>query len=144
MHPGLRRNYRTPPSMLLECQLGKLRGRDFLVYWANGDKPAAIRPAFRNSPHEQSLGWNPDLNDGVRMNSRPFMTAGVPRMNPIINDRGREPKRDKGDFPWFWKDGTFIGDRVNEVHLTDAEIRSAPETSGDATPGNPFTDRTMA
>ena len=26
---------------------------------------------------EQPIGWNPDLNDGVRMNIRPFVEAGV-------------------------------------------------------------------
>ena len=80
--------------------------------------------------HEQTIGWNPDLNDGVRMNIRPFMTAGVLRKNPNIKwtkDRGSEPTRDKDDFPWFWKDGTFTGDRVNDVHLTNAEKRAAPE-----------------
>jgi hypothetical protein len=74
------------------------------------------------------MGWNPDLNDGVRMNIHPFMTAGVLRKNPNIRwtkDRGTEPTRDKDDFPWFWKDGTFAGDRVNDVHLTNAEKRAA-------------------
>jgi hypothetical protein len=28
---------------------------------------------------EQPIGWNPDLNNGVRMNLRPFMEAGVLR-----------------------------------------------------------------
>jgi len=28
---------------------------------------------------EQPVGWNPDLNDGVRLNIRPFVTAGVLR-----------------------------------------------------------------
>ena len=30
---------------------------------------------------EQPIGWNPDLNDGVRLNIRPFMTAEVLRHN---------------------------------------------------------------
>ncbi len=80
--------------------------------------------------HEQAIGWNPDLNDGVRMNIRPFMAAGVLRKNPNIKrtkDRGAEPARNRDDYPWFWKDGTFTGDRVNDVHLTDAEKRAARE-----------------
>ena len=28
---------------------------------------------------EQPMEWNPDLNDGVRLNIRPFFEAGVPR-----------------------------------------------------------------
>ena len=59
---------------------------------------------------EQAIGWNPDLNDGVRLNIRPFMTAGILRKNPNIKwtkDRGTEPKRDKDQFPWFWNGDTF-------------------------------------
>ncbi len=81
---------------------------------------------------EQPIGWEPDLNDGVRLNIRPFVTAGVLRKNPRINwkkDRGKEPERDQEQFPWFWKDGAFIGDRVNEVHLTLAEKKAARENA---------------
>ena len=35
--------------------------------------------------HEQPLGWEPDLNDGVRLNIRPFVTAGVLRSRFTIN-----------------------------------------------------------
>ena len=48
---------------------------------------------------EQPIGWNPDLNDGVRMNIRPFMTAEVLCKKPSINwvkDGGNEPPRDLG------------------------------------------------
>jgi hypothetical protein len=78
---------------------------------------------------EQAIGWNPDLNDGVRMNIRPFMTAGVLRKNPNIKwgkDRGKEPARDKAKFPWF----NAAGDRINDVHLTIAEKRSARQSAG--------------
>ncbi len=70
---------------------------------------------------EQPIGWNPDLNDGVRMNIRPFVEAGILRKNPNIKwtkDRGNEPQRPKEEYPWFWAGGTFKGDRVNDVHLT--------------------------
>ena len=80
--------------------------------------------------HEQPIGWNPDLNDGVRMNIRPFVEAGILRKNPNIKwtkDRGKEPERDKKDFPWFWDGKTFTGDRVNDVHLTNAEKQAARE-----------------
>ena len=33
---------------------------------------------------EQPIGWNSDLNDGVRMNIRPFVEAGILRKNPNI------------------------------------------------------------
>ena len=63
---------------------------------------------------EQAIGWHPDINDGVRMNIRPFLAqdipggkkgAGILRSKPNIKwgkDRGKEPERDKKDFPWFW------------------------------------------
>jgi len=70
---------------------------------------------------EQGIGWQPDLNDGVRMNIRPFMIADVLRKKPNIKwskDRGQEPDRPRDDFPWFWNGDTFTGERVNDVHLT--------------------------
>ncbi len=69
-------------------------------------------------------------NDGVRLNNRPFMTAGILRENPNIKwtkDRGTEPERDKDQLPWFWKDGEFVGDRVNDVRLTNAQKKAAQD-----------------
>jgi hypothetical protein len=67
---------------------------------------------------EQPIGWNPDLNDGVRLNIRPFMTAEVLRHNkkPKLNitwdkDRGKDVE----SAPWF---KVFGGDRINDHHLT--------------------------
>lgn len=86
---------------------------------------------------KQPLGWEPDINDGVRLNIRPFMAsdipggrrgAGVLRWKPNISwtkDRGKEPPRPLEQFPWFWKDGNFVGDRVNDVHITNEEKRRA-------------------
>jgi hypothetical protein len=82
------------------------------------DRPPPDR--VRDEKAEQFIGWNPDLNDGVRLNIRPFMTAGILRKNPNIKwikDRGTEPKCDKDLFPWFWNGDTFTGERVNDVHL---------------------------
>ena len=73
---------------------------------------------------EQPIGWNPDLNDGVRLNIRPFMTAEVLRHNkkPKLNitwdkDRGKDVE----SAPWF---GVFGGDRINDHHLTLAEKKA--------------------
>ena len=67
--------------------------------------------------HEQPLGWAPNLDDGVRLNIRPFMRAelqsggrkgaGILRAKPNITwerDRGKEPEslRPRDDFPWFY------------------------------------------
>lgn len=65
--------------------------------------------------HEQPMGWEPDLNDGVRLNIRPFVTAGVLRSKFTINwnkDRGKNP------------DGS---ERLNDLHFTIAEKRAARE-----------------
>jgi hypothetical protein len=97
---------------------------------------------------DQAIGWNPDLNDGVRLNIRPFLLAGdvklkgagLFRVKPGIEfkpkpDRGKEPQRDQSDYPWFWCDkdpGTdpegdaeFTGKRWNTVHLSLANKRAA-------------------
>ena len=81
---------------------------------------------------EQAVGWKPDINDGVRLNIRPFMNAelrtggkkgaGILRWNPNIKwgkDRGKEPQslRPKAEYPWFWScvgDGS-IEDRTDYV-----------------------------
>lgn len=58
---------------------------------------------------QQPIGWEPDLNDGVRLNVRPFVTAGVLRSKFTINwnkDRGTNP------------DGS---ERLNDLHFTNAE-----------------------
>jgi hypothetical protein len=83
----------------------------------------------------QTTGWNPDLNDGVRMNIRPFVEAGVLRKNPRIKwnkDGGGEPQslRSREQFPWFWRDGEFRGERVNDIHLTNAQRRAAQAAKG--------------
>ena len=115
---------------------------------------------------EQPIGWEPDINDGVRLNIRPFMAedipggkkgAGILRAKPNIHwrkDRGKEPLtrgnrskppwiededwdpdddqelRPKEEFPWFWNSGEFTGERVNHVHLTIPEKRTARDRAG--------------
>jgi hypothetical protein len=74
---------------------------------------------------EQPVGWDPDLNDGVRLNIRPFVNAGVLRKNPKIKwtkDRGKDPE----SAPWY---PVFKGDRINDHHLTLAEKRAAREAA---------------
>lgn len=96
----------------------------------------------------QPIGWEPDLDDGVRINARPFLTAslsggragaGLFRARPNIHwrkDRGTEPRRDQSEFPWFWKDGSFHGERHNDLHLTLDEKRRAQEATVTASAGN--------
>jgi len=96
---------------------------------------------------QQAIGWNPDLNDGVRLNIRPFLLAedvgkkgaGILRAKPNIKwdkDRGKEPERSKTNYPWFWIDDEpeetdpapgpeFTGNRWNNVHLSLEKKRKA-------------------
>ena len=98
--------------------------------------------------HEQPIGWRPDIDDGVRVNIRPLMTAqieangrrpvGILRHAPGIKwglDRGTSPASTRDDFPWFWGAtgdetdfmgrestprgaGGFDGKRWNGMHYT--------------------------
>ena len=89
--------------------------------------------------NEQPIGWAPDINDGVRLNIRPFMAAditggrkgaGILRAKPNIHwrkDRGKEPLREQEHFPWFWRDGEFTGERLNDIHLTVIDKRKRRE-----------------
>jgi Eco57I restriction-modification methylase len=91
----------------------KSYGYDIFVRWKSIEK--------------QSIGWNPDLNDGVRLNIRPFMTvgdvkkkgAGILRDKPNIKwtkDRGK----DVASAPWYHLGpihGGNEGDRINDYHL---------------------------
>ena len=80
---------------------------------------------------EQPIGWNPDLNDGVRLNIRPFMSAEVLRHNkkPKLNihwnkDRGKDVE----STPWYslgLEYGGKEGDRINDHHLKLEEKRKA-------------------
>ncbi|WP_043319016.1 N-6 DNA methylase [Microbulbifer sp. HZ11] len=85
---------------------------------------------------QQPIGWDPDLNDGVRLNIRPFMTvgdvkkkgAGILRDKPNIKwtkDRGKDVE----SAPWYQ---TFGGERINDHHLTLAEKQVAREQTNKA------------
>ena len=92
-----------------------------------GEPPYDIFVRWK-SLSEQAIGWHPDLNDGVRMNIRPFVEADILRKTPNIKwtrDRGNEPERDKDEYPWFWNGKEFVGNRVNDVHLTNPEKEAA-------------------
>jgi len=103
-----------------------------------GKKPYDI--FIRWKPIEQQpIGWNPDLNDGVRVNIRPFMSvpdigkkgAGILRDKPNIKwnkDRGKDVE----SAPWFKlgpKYGGHEGDRINNHHLSLAEKKTARKKS---------------
>lgn len=76
--------------------------------------------------HAQPMGWEPDLDDGVRLNIRPFIEAGVLAHVPNVKygvDRGK----DVASAPWY---GMFNGERRNDHHTTLAEKRPARANQG--------------
>ncbi len=82
-----------------------------------GEKPYDIYVRWK-ALSEQPVGWDPDLNDGVRLNIRPFVEAGVLRTDPNIQwstDRGRNA------------DGS---DRRNDLHKSLVEKRAARANGG--------------
>jgi hypothetical protein len=107
-----------------------LKKRLELILEGEGTKDAPYDIFVRWKPLEQQpIGWDPDLNDGVRLNIRPFMSvpdvgkkgAGVLREKPNINwnkDRGKDVE----SAPWYHR---FGGDRINDCHLKLEEKRAA-------------------
>lgn len=92
---------------------------DIFVRW----KPLKLQP----------IGWDPDLNDGVRMNIRPLVQAGVLRINQSKlgikwdSDGGK----DATTAPWFKLGLTYgepEGTRINNHHLSLAEKQAARTT----------------
>jgi hypothetical protein len=82
-----------------------------------GESPDDIYVRWKQL-HEQPVGWEPDLNDGVRLNIRPFVEAGVLRAPFNIHwkkDRGKNP------------DGF---ERFNDVHVSLAEKLEARRKAG--------------
>ena len=89
---------------------------------------------------QQPIGWNPDLNDGVRLNIRPFLSvddigkrgAGVLREKPNIKwdkDRGKDVE----SAPWYTLGLQYDGkegDRINDHHLTLAEKAAGRSQKG--------------
>jgi hypothetical protein len=74
----------------------------------------------------QPLGWDPDLDDGVRQNIRPFIKAGV--LSYDISNILKQ--KDRGDdvpsAPWH---PVFKGVRRNDHHTTLVEKRAAREAA---------------
>jgi hypothetical protein len=108
------------PERLAAAQILKRKLEAIL----EGEAPYDIFVRWKDL-EQQPMGWHPDLNDGVRLNIRPFMTAEVLRHNkkPKLNitwekDRGKDVET----APWF---NVFKGERINDHHSTLEEKRMA-------------------
>jgi hypothetical protein len=92
--------------------------KDKLEAILEGEAPYDIFVRWKTLEH-QPIGWDPDMNDGVRLNIRPFIEADVLRKKPNIKwgvDRGKNPPGS----PW----GEV---RDNDKHLSLVEKRAAKE-----------------
>jgi hypothetical protein len=98
-------------QQILEKVLEGEKPYDIFVRW----KPLAQQP----------LGWDPDLNDGVRQNIRPFIVAGVLTHDLSKILKGKDRGDDLPSAPWY---PVFKGERRNDFHTTLPEKRAARET----------------
>lgn len=91
-----------------------------------GEKPYDIFVRWKTLA-QQPLGWEPDLDDGVRQNIRPFIKAGVLThdLSKILKDKDRG--NDVASAPWY---PVFKGERRNDHHTTLAEKHAASEAAG--------------
>jgi hypothetical protein len=118
-----------------------LRAR--LIAIAEGETPYDIYVRWK-SLAEQPIGWNPDLNDGVRLNIRPFMEAGILASKVNVKwgkDRGAdpavrtEPLRDEASNDLRERINNHAStERHNNLHFSTGEKRRARELAG-VTPG---------
>lgn len=94
---------------------------DIFVRW----KPLQLLP----------LGWDPDINDGVRMNIRPFVQAEVLRIprNKIGIKWEADRGKDVTSAPWYKLGPTYgepEGTRINDHHTTLTEKQEARTKAG--------------
>lgn len=109
--------------------------QDKLKKILEGEKPLDIFVRWKPLA-QQPLGWEPDLNDGVRLNIRPFMLVGdvgkkgagvlrdMPKSIKWTKDRGA----DVLSAPWYDLGPTYgedKGARINEHHLSLEDKKKA-------------------
>ena len=136
-----------------------LRGE--LTKIIEGDPPYDIFVRWKPLDR-QPIGWEPDLNDGVCVNSRPFihtnLSLGTPRSASALRvavapgssrDTGGETRvgREVADFPWFWAEdddvaitdfaggSEFKGRRYNDFHYSRAFKQRARVAKGNPSEG---------
>jgi hypothetical protein len=87
-----------------------------------GDRPLDVFVRWK-AMNQQSVGWNPDVNDGVRLNIRPFVKADVLRVSAskLGVDWSTDNGKDDSDAPWFGLGevyGENLGSRINQHHIS--------------------------
>jgi hypothetical protein len=79
-----------------------------------GEKPYDTFVRWK-SLAEQPIGWDPDLNDGVRQNIRPFVEAGLLTCDLSRTLKDKDRGNDVTSAPWY---PIHKGERVNNHHTT--------------------------
>jgi hypothetical protein len=91
-----------------------------------GEAPYDIFVRWK-SLDQQPMGWKPDLDDGVRLNIRPWVESGILREpSPKGIKWGVDRGTDVASGPWFKDDK---GKRDNDRHIPLAEKRDAREAA---------------
>ena len=110
--------------------------QDELKKIIEGEPPYDIFVRWKEA-HEQPIGWDPDLNDGVLLNIKPFIEAGILKKDPNVRytkDRGKNPDgapwgplryNRYEDVPDDYKLNDENGDVIE--HLTNAVKQKARE-----------------
>lgn len=118
--------------------------RQKLLLIRQGEHPYDIYVRWKPL-HEQPIGWDPDLNDGVAVNIRPFLMAGVIRA-PVkgskakdggANPPGSDVRRWAAEAQSKAVNRAEFGDcdgseRFNNIHLTLATKRAARKEAAQA------------
>jgi hypothetical protein len=158
---GIQRRLVTSGDVTAEDRLAAAEHlRDELTAIIEGKPPYDIFVRWKPL-HRQPIGWEPDIDDGVRLNIRPFLTAStwrakakkacILRVVPGVKkhegaDRGGEPYRDKEDYPWFWAEDhdvatfdfaggpEFKGHRYNDFHFTRSFKQAARDRKASSRP----------
>ena len=112
--------------------------KEKLVLILEGEPPYDLFIRWK-SLTEQPIGWEPDINDGVRLNVYPFIEAGVLRKKFNVKwgkDRGKNPTGSHwGPDRWNryedledeWKLKDKLGNLI--PHLTNEMKRNARKTT---------------
>jgi hypothetical protein len=117
----------------------------------NGEPPWDIFGRLKPL-HQQAISWDPDINDGVRLKIRTFLSAQLRqghktgaaplRAKPgtIIwaKERGKEPLRVKEESPWFWARAWEENDHALATDLGAQGPGTPP--AGDRFAGNRWND----
>ena len=111
----------TRPPLLSRREPRRRGRRQRVGRYVEGEKPYDIFVRWKPRKR-QPLGWEPDLDDGVRLDIRPFIEAKVLAYVPNVKYSPPDRGTDVPSAPWY---DLFGGERRNDHHTTLADKRAA-------------------